>query len=217
MVSGMPDMTHNQAAAGVSRRGVLAAGALVLAGAECASAPSAVRSGIEKPELTVGAVGAVTAAGLYVAQQQEFFAAEGLTVTIVPATGSGPVMADLLNGRLDVSLGNYVSFIAAQARRLRRWRRADPRLARHRTHRSTGMDLSAPMLERAAATCAALSLGNIRLAHADATEPPYADGSADVVTASMMIFLLPDPGRALRAWLRRRGGTLLARPGKPCG
>jgi NitT/TauT family transport system substrate-binding protein len=50
-----------------------------------------------------------------VAQQRGFFAAEGLTVSIVPTTGSGPVMADLLNGRLDVSFGNYVSFIAAQA------------------------------------------------------------------------------------------------------
>jgi NMT1-like family len=171
MVSGMPDMTHNQPAAGVSRRGLLAAGVLVMTGAECASAPSAVRSGIEKPELMVGAVGAVTAAGLYVAQQRGFFAARGLTVTIVPTTGSGPVMGDLLSGRLDVSFGNYVSFIAALARRLRRWRRADPRLARHRTHRSTGMDLSSPMLERAAATCAALRLGNVTLARADASEP----------------------------------------------
>ena len=122
MVSGMPDMTRNQPAAGMSRRGLLTAGTLVLAGAGCASAPSAVRSGIEKPELTVGAVGAVTAAGLYVAQQRGFSAAEGLTVTIVPTTGSGPVMADLLNGRLDVSFGNYVSFIAAQARGVARLR-----------------------------------------------------------------------------------------------
>ena len=78
------------------------------------------------------------------------------------------------------------------------------------TGRVTGVDLSAPMLARAAATCAALRLGNVTLARADATEPPYADGSADVVTASMMIFLLPDPARALRAWLRllRPGGTL---------
>jgi SAM-dependent methyltransferase len=74
----------------------------------------------------------------------------------------------------------------------------------------TGVDLSARMLERAAAICAALRLGNVTLARADATDPPAADGSVDVVTASMMIFLLPDPARALRAWLRvlRPGGTL---------
>ena len=88
-------------------------------------------------------------------------------MTIVPATGSGPVMADLLNGRLDVSLGNYVSFIAAQARQARR---SAALIHASRAIAPTGrrMDLSAPMLERAAATCAALSLGNIRLAQ----EPP---------------------------------------------
>ena len=63
----------------------------------------------------MGAIEAVTASGLYVAQQRGFFAAEGLRVKIVPTTGSGPVMADLLNGALDISFGNYVSFIAAQA------------------------------------------------------------------------------------------------------
>lgn len=63
----------------------------------------------------VGAIQSVTAAGLYIAEQQKFFAAEGLRVTIAPTTGSGAVMADLLNGRLDISFGNYVSFIAAQA------------------------------------------------------------------------------------------------------
>ncbi len=63
----------------------------------------------------VGAIQSVTAAGLYIAEQQNFFAAEGLRVTIAPTTGSGAVMADLLNGRLDISFGNYVSFIAAQA------------------------------------------------------------------------------------------------------
>ena len=113
MVSGMLDMTRTQPAAGVSRRGLLTAGTLALASAGCASVPSAVRSGTEEPE---GAMGVVTAAGLYVAQQRGFFAAEGLTVTIVPTTGSGPVMADLLNGRLNISFGNYVSFIAAQVR-----------------------------------------------------------------------------------------------------
>jgi SAM-dependent methyltransferase len=78
------------------------------------------------------------------------------------------------------------------------------------TGQVTGVDLSAAMLERAAATCTALRLGNVTLARADATDLPYADGSVDVVTASMMIFLLPDPARALRAWLRvlRPGGTL---------
>lgn len=69
----------------------------------------------EKPHLTVGAIQSVTAAGLYIAQQRGFFAPQGLRVTISATTGSGPVMADLVNGTLDVNFGNYVSFIAAQA------------------------------------------------------------------------------------------------------
>ena len=110
----MPDTTYDHAAARISRRGLMAAGVLALASTGCASTPPA-RSGPEKPDLVVGAIKAVTASGLYVAQQRGFFAAQGLHVTIVPTTGSGPVMADLLNGALDISFGNYVSFIAAQA------------------------------------------------------------------------------------------------------
>ena len=74
----------------------------------------------------------------------------------------------------------------------------------------TGIDISAPMLQRAAATRAALRLGNVTLARADASDPPYAARSFDVVTANMMIFLLPGPARAVRAWLAllRPGGTL---------
>lgn len=93
----------------------MTAGVLSLACAGCASRTPAPQSRVERPDLAVGAIKAVTAAGLYLAQQRGFFAAEGLHVTIVPTTGSGPVMTDLLNGRLDINFGNYVSFIAAQA------------------------------------------------------------------------------------------------------
>ena len=74
----------------------------------------------------------------------------------------------------------------------------------------TGIDLSAPMLQRAAVTCAARRLGNVTLARANAGQPPYAAGRFDAVIASMLIFLLPDPARAVRAWLDllRPGGTL---------
>jgi ubiquinone/menaquinone biosynthesis C-methylase UbiE len=74
----------------------------------------------------------------------------------------------------------------------------------------TGIDLSAAMLRRAAATCAALRPGNVALARADAAQPPYAAGSFDVVVASMVVFLLPDPARAARSWLGllRPGGML---------
>jgi NitT/TauT family transport system substrate-binding protein len=98
-----------------SRRGVLKTGAALLACAGCASTQTTSGTTLEKRSLTVGAIQSVTASGLYVAQQRGYFGAEGLHVSIVPTTGSGPVMTDLLNGRLDINFGNYVSFIIAQA------------------------------------------------------------------------------------------------------
>jgi SAM-dependent methyltransferase len=78
------------------------------------------------------------------------------------------------------------------------------------TGQVTGIDLSTPMLQRAAATCTALRLSNVTLTRADATDPPYSDGSFDVITGSMMIFLLSNPVRAVQALLRLLlpGGTL---------
>jgi NitT/TauT family transport system substrate-binding protein len=82
----------------------------------CASAQTTKTQAVEKPDLTVGAVQSTTAAGLYLAVQHGFFAVAGLAVKVVPITGSGPAMTALLNGTIDVSFGNYVSFIAAQAK-----------------------------------------------------------------------------------------------------
>jgi NitT/TauT family transport system substrate-binding protein len=111
----MPDIQHKITPA-VSRRGVLTGGALVLLAAGCASGQTATDAGVEKPVLVVGAIQSTTAAGLYLAAQHGFFSAVGLDVKIVPTSGSGPAMTDLLNGTIDVSFGNYVSFIAAQAK-----------------------------------------------------------------------------------------------------
>src|SRR5579875_1598925 len=106
-----------------SRRAMLTGGAAVLAVAGCggtSTTPSATGSPapaakLEKRSLTIGAIQSVTASGLYIAAQRGYFGAAGLRVTIVPTTGSGPVMTDLLNGRLDINFGNYVSFLSAQA------------------------------------------------------------------------------------------------------
>jgi NitT/TauT family transport system substrate-binding protein len=112
-----------------TRRRVLAAGATglaALAAAGCSAGnPPGASGGPEKTSLQVGSLKSVTAAGLYIARQRGFFQDAGLDVTIVPTTGSGTVMADLLNGRLDVNFGNYVSFIAAQARGVARLRILD--------------------------------------------------------------------------------------------
>jgi NitT/TauT family transport system substrate-binding protein len=99
----------------ITRRSVLtAAAAACLTG--CASRGQGVETQIEKPFLTVGAVQSTTTAGLYLAVAHGFFSDMGLHVRIVPIAGSGPAMPNLLNGQIDISFGNYVSFIDAQAK-----------------------------------------------------------------------------------------------------
>jgi ubiquinone/menaquinone biosynthesis C-methylase UbiE len=76
--------------------------------------------------------------------------------------------------------------------------------------RVTGIDLSGRMLRRAQAGSSLPGLARVGLARADAHDPPFAPESFDVVAASMVMFLLAEPVRAVRAWSRllRPGGTL---------
>jgi NitT/TauT family transport system substrate-binding protein len=71
--------------------------------------------GPEKTSIVVGAVPAADTAGLYIAQQQGFFAAEGLHVKIVPIISAELAISKQLAGGYDVTLGNYVSYIQADA------------------------------------------------------------------------------------------------------
>src|SRR6266536_2589395 len=72
----------------------------------------------------------------------------------------------------------------------------------------TGIDLSARMLKRAQA--ASRALANVRVRLADAASPPFAPGSFEAVLASLVLYLLADPGAALRRWheLLTPGGTV---------
>ena len=73
---------------------------------------------IGKPDLNVAVVPAVDSAGFFVALHQGLFAAHGLHVTFIPAVSSETVInAQALNrplDRIDISCGNYVSYIQAQ-------------------------------------------------------------------------------------------------------
>jgi NitT/TauT family transport system substrate-binding protein len=94
--------------------------ALVLAGAAvllaaCASSPSKSAAGPEKTAITIGAVPATDTAGLYIAQQQGYFTAVGLHVKIVNIVSAEDAIQAQLAGRFDVTLGNYVSYIEADA------------------------------------------------------------------------------------------------------
>ena len=82
------------------------------------SGGNAATPGIEQPDLNVAVVPAVDSAGFFVAMHQGLFAAHGLHVTFVPAVSSATVInAQALakpRNRIDISCGNYVSYIQAQ-------------------------------------------------------------------------------------------------------
>ena len=85
--------------------------------AACSSGgTSGVASG-PAPELstiTIDVVPTADAAGVYIAQDDGYFAQQGLTVKIVPINGGEYGMGDLQTGKAQLIEGNYVSFILAQ-------------------------------------------------------------------------------------------------------
>ena len=62
----------------------------------------------------VDAVPTADEAGLYIASDNGYFAQQGLTVKIVPINGGELGMPDLQDGKAQIVVGNYVSFILAQ-------------------------------------------------------------------------------------------------------
>ena len=91
------------------------AGLLVALAAGCTSASgSPTPSGLEKTNLTVGAVPVADEAGLYIAKDQGLFAAEGLNVTIDSIVSSALATTGQNNGTYDLTAGNSVSYIQDQ-------------------------------------------------------------------------------------------------------
>ena len=71
----------------------------VIAAAACGSSKASTSRGsnaVEKPDLTVAVVPAISAAGLYVAQQRGYFTAAGLHVKIVPVASSVDAIPNLV-------------------------------------------------------------------------------------------------------------------------
>jgi NitT/TauT family transport system substrate-binding protein len=69
---------------------------------------------IGEPDLNVAVVPAVDSAGFFVALHQGLFAAHGLHVRFIPAVSSETVINAQALDRIDISCGNYVSYIQAQ-------------------------------------------------------------------------------------------------------
>jgi NitT/TauT family transport system substrate-binding protein len=70
----------------------------------------------EQTTLNVGVVPAMDSAGFFVAWKEGLFAKEGLTINYSPATSSETAITQQLAGKLQVSAGNYVSYVEAVAK-----------------------------------------------------------------------------------------------------
>ena len=70
----------------------------------------------EQTTLNVGVVPAMDSAGFFVAQSEGLFAKEGLTIHYSAATSSETAITQQLAGKLQISAGNYVSYVQAVAK-----------------------------------------------------------------------------------------------------
>jgi NitT/TauT family transport system substrate-binding protein len=102
---------------------IASAVAVTMLAAGCSSGGSgggSPRLKLEKTDIVVNAFPAIDSAGLYIAQDQGLFAAQGLHVTIVPVPKNGPPPStqDLVNGqekgKFDITAGDYVTYIEDQ-------------------------------------------------------------------------------------------------------
>jgi NitT/TauT family transport system substrate-binding protein len=109
-----------------SRNAIIASAiAIVTVAAGCSSgsggsSDAAPALHLEKTSIVVGAFPAIDSAGLYIAQMDGLFAAQGLHVTIAPVqTNSPPSTQDLIDGQIaekyDITAGDYVTYIENEA------------------------------------------------------------------------------------------------------
>ena len=70
---------------------------------------------VEKPDLTVAVVPAISAAGLYIAQQRGYFTAAGLHVKIVPVASGVDAIPNLASGSVDIDEGQWAADLSAEA------------------------------------------------------------------------------------------------------
>ena len=98
----------------VSARALAAVSVLVaaLAGTGCSAGQGGQAGPLEKTHLIVDDFPSVDSAGLYIAEQEGLFKAQGLDVTIVPIfTTSQQTVTNIESGKADISSGDYVTYV----------------------------------------------------------------------------------------------------------
>jgi NitT/TauT family transport system substrate-binding protein len=70
---------------------------------------------LEEPDITIAAVPSADLAGVYIAQDDGFFAREGLHVKLVKVASSKAIIAGQLAGQIDLCAGAYTPYIAGEA------------------------------------------------------------------------------------------------------
>jgi NitT/TauT family transport system substrate-binding protein len=75
------------------------------------SAAQAASGPLETSVLNIAAVPSVDSAGFFVAMYKGLFAAQGLTIHFSPALSSDTVIDAQVQGKYDITVGNYVSYI----------------------------------------------------------------------------------------------------------
>jgi NitT/TauT family transport system substrate-binding protein len=92
--------------------------AMLAAGCSGGSGGGTPQLKLEKTNIVVDAFPAIDSAGLYIAQADGLFAAQGLHVTIVLTPKNPPSTQDLINGqeggKYDITAGDYVTYIEDQ-------------------------------------------------------------------------------------------------------
>jgi NitT/TauT family transport system substrate-binding protein len=118
-VIGKGKWSHAATAVALTAVAALAAGCSASSGSGSDSIVSSMPTNYgpaEQTTLNVGVVPAMDSAGFFVAQSEGLFAKEGLTINYSPATSSETAITQQLAGKLQISAGNYVSYVQAAAK-----------------------------------------------------------------------------------------------------
>ena len=88
-----------------------------LGGTEQAPPANSNSSGpVEKAKITLGVIPVVDTASVYIAQKKGYFKEQGLEVELKVIQGGAAAIPGLINKELDMTFGNWVSFISAQSK-----------------------------------------------------------------------------------------------------